>query len=194
MNKPIIFNGQMIKALHAGLKTQTRRLDKFNKDLLFADNKMGPARYNVGDMLWVRESVKVLEAAMGMREGLPYAWLVQYNADLKEEWCFSANRLSNIGSKPSIHMSRFMSRMTLRISEVRKEFLNDISPEDALSEGVMIIIDADEKDPCGAFKDLWGTIHTTDGEYGWHSNPIVWVIKFDVFHCNVDHMPEMINA
>jgi len=83
---------------------------------------------------------------------------------------------------PSIFMPRWASRLTLEVTGVRVERVQDISEEDAETEGVeppMLHPD----DPAnldvarGAFADLWDAINAKRG-YGWASNPWVWVVTF----------------
>ncbi|EAQ6281926.1 hypothetical protein EXP44_05300 [Salmonella enterica subsp. enterica serovar Weltevreden] len=92
--------------------------------------------------------------------------------------------------RPSIHMPRWASRITLDITDVRVERLNGISETDAEAEGIDMeaLFDSQDCYDCiadhnmtgrptakGAFKYLWESIY---GEEGWKSNPWVWVIEF----------------
>ncbi|KDF13403.1 hypothetical protein AF41_00014 [Citrobacter sp. MGH 55] len=88
---------------------------------------------------------------------------------------------------PSIHMPRWASRLTLEITGVRVERLNDISEEDARAEGIIDggCLNCGEPEPCGcvnpqpdatdAFAYLWQSIY---GKENWDANPWVWVIAF----------------
>lgn len=95
----------------------------------------------------------------------------------------------NIPWKPSIHMPRRASRLTLRITNVRVERLQEISEEDAKAEGcdnsksdAAVAAGWYEK-PCRAFQRLW---EQTYGSDSWTANPWVWVIEFEVIHASVD--------
>jgi hypothetical protein len=85
--------------------------------------------------------------------------------------------------KPSIFMPRWASRITLRIFEIRVERLQDITEEDAISEGSQIPCDQLPKS-CQQgtmtertqFSRIWDSINGKT--YPWASNPWVWVIKF----------------
>ncbi|AXX22108.1 hypothetical protein [Serratia marcescens] len=80
--------------------------------------------------------------------------------------------------RPSIHMPRWASRITLEITAVRVERLNDISEEDAKAEGVapsQHIITPTEALYRVGFLKLWQSIY---GEESWRANPWVWVIEF----------------
>lgn len=100
--------------------------------------------------------------------------------------------------KPSIHMPRWASRLTLEITDVRVERLQDISESDARSEGVLYVpghgeiskweLDADPGysnylNCRSGFSELWVSIN---GAGSWDANPWVWVVEFKVHHCNVD--------
>lgn len=90
--------------------------------------------------------------------------------------------------RPSIHMPRWASRITLEITDVRVERLNTISEEDARAEGIIDggCLNCGEPEPCGcanpepdatdAFAYLWQSIY---GQESWNANPWVWVISFE---------------
>lgn len=88
--------------------------------------------------------------------------------------------------RPSIHMPRWASRITLEITKVRVQRLNEISDEDALAEGIQKSRDeygyqADSEgrhysgDPIESFAGLWEFCY---GDGSWEANPLVWVIEF----------------
>lgn len=81
--------------------------------------------------------------------------------------------------KPSIFMPRRASRITLEITNVRVERLNDISDKDAKAEGCFYGIGGGEVDeavvPSDHFPTLWESIN---GVGSWEANPFVWVIEF----------------
>lgn len=131
-----------------------------------------------GDRLWVRETC--------CSDG----WSVHYAADndyrefgdTRYDDVIKLHHYSGGFSKqvPSIHMPRWASRIDLEITNVRVERLNQISSEDAISEGIEAF--ATENRLNGywvtAFSRLWSTIHAADGPNGWDANPWVWVVEF----------------
>lgn len=99
-------------------------------------------------------------------------------------------------------MPRELSRMTLRITDVRVERVQDISIEDTVAEGIDIedehagdFSDGERRIAAGGsigccaeiwpFRLLWDSINEARG-YGWEANPWVWVICFEVIKANVD--------
>jgi len=80
---------------------------------------------------------------------------------------------------PSIHMPRWASRLTLEVVDVRVERVHDISPDDALAEGVVETewFAGDEASALGVFRSLWDSINAARG-FGWDCNPWVWVVTF----------------
>lgn len=88
--------------------------------------------------------------------------------------------------QPSIHMPRWASRITLEITKVRVERVQEISEQDAKAEGVGLANSGIEdhggvavaiKDHRTAFVGLWNSINAARG-FGWEKNPWVWVIEF----------------
>jgi hypothetical protein len=89
--------------------------------------------------------------------------------------------------RPSIHMPRWASRILLEVKSVRVERVQEISPSDAISEGVAC--ECEEFGKCAItdsclgsvreFMTLWNSINEKRG-YGWEKNPWVWVVEFEV--------------
>lgn len=190
---PILFNTEMVQAILQGNKTQTRRTKGLNfininpsnwtiEELqsLWAksndfDIKEIKKPYDVGDILWVRETF-----AFNFREGV-YDHKAHY-----------ASQDHYYGWKPSIHMPKAAARLFLQITDVRIERLNDISDKDSITEGIKTD-NCEGKDcyyfyPCNDLRDdsyldspktsfysLWNSIN---GEKAWALNPWVWVIEF----------------
>lgn len=179
--RPIIFSGPMVLAILEGRKTQTRRIVNTKKfasiDWEYASKgerclRAAEFAYGVpGDRLWVRET---WQKNYGTAGGLIY------RADHGKAVCCS-------GWKSPIHMARVASRITLEITSVRVERLQEISEADAQAEGVTDETadaiqygaeagNAQEPTPyCTGFSLIWQSIHGPDS---WHANPWVWVISF----------------
>lgn len=197
--RPILFNTEMVEALLAGNKTQTRRVIKCDENekitgpavrsngaaIYFTDGTEGfriqQCRYGVpGDQLWVREKWNASRRFTGDIDYdlNPANVIVSYYAgDFpkyrdKDKW------------KPSIHMHRISSRIQLEVTSVRVEQVQDISEEDAEGEGIthqhaMEYADDGSADYVLAFWELWDSINEKRG-FGWKVNPWVWVVEFEV--------------
>lgn len=195
--KPILFNSEMVRAVISGRKTQTRRIIKKQphgvawflraKEWLFPNVNPHTSAVcpfgEVGKRLWVRETWAHHKLAINSRtddEG-PFVYAADTMAEqhrLGDKW------------KPSIHMPRCASRITLEVTGVRVERLQDISEADALAEGVSKLQDASGTNkytikigdlhinaPTAAevFKLLWWHIY---GDESWDVNPWVWIVEF----------------
>lgn len=169
---PILFSGPMIRALLDGRKTQTRRVLKEDVSGYFC-----PPKIRRGDRLWVREThgFEAIDTARGVK--------VKYRA---------SNGLAlppESGWKPSIHMPRWASRLTLTVTDVRVQRLQDISEEDAKAEGVGSIeshIPGFESVTCvQSFQKLWDGLNADRG-FGWDVNPWVAAYTFTTHPQNID--------
>jgi hypothetical protein len=95
--------------------------------------------------------------------------------------------------KPSIFMPRWASRITLEITGIRVERLQDITEEDAVAEGVApklgkyitvtdeTILKIKKSEALRNYKSLWNKINGK--KHSWQSNPYVWVIEFRRLEC-----------
>jgi hypothetical protein len=140
-----------------------------------------------GDLLWVRENwARVSEFE-------PIADIgALYRADPMYDGCAPGD----FGWKwtPSIHMPRWASRLTLAVTSVKIERLNDISENDAAAEGWPALQDrpktgvAEIRDayPIGWYAALWDSIN---GKGSWDANPFVVAITFTVHRGNIDAIP-----
>lgn len=242
--RPILFSGEMVRAIIEGRKTQTRRVVKpqpvpaparaakwDDEQWLWESNsgKTGifhPDRFKcpygaAGDEIWLRETWKY---SGWSEDGEPF---VSYKADGLEQFIEGLNipdgwqeRVSDVWAelstdvncsidgkaadrkwRPSIHMPRWASRIKLEVTGVRVERLQEITAEDALSEGVEStedclflnysfktahpphgtkIVDEYHRlrkfiSPVDSFRTLWQSINSPDS---WKENPWVWVVEF----------------
>lgn len=188
--RPILFNAEMVYAILEGRKTQTRRIVKPQPVLIsrkgslfwsFNGTDLADAGQDwflkqcpygqPGDQLWVRESCRAEELSDG-KDVVRYfdgvCIPIENSPESSEKWL---NLYSYNGKRgatvPSIHMPRWASRITLEITNVRVERLQDISEEDALKEGVFgdeCLIDtphfSDQPTPKMCFAQLWDSIYS----------------------------------
>lgn len=197
--RPILFSAPMVRAILDGRKTQTRRAVKGNPINMVRlmhktqamdgyDEPTGEFGFcpsprviskhvrcpygQAGDTLWVREtwSAPYRYSDMKPRDCGGPCWYWADGDPSEGDW-----------TKPtvSIHMPRWASRISLRVTGVRCERLQDIGEEDAKAEGtqepsLVPYIGAcwSERD---AFARLWESIN---GNGSWAKNPWVWVISF----------------
>jgi len=152
-----------------------------------------------GDRLWVRETWAVQRHEPCLPHERDYQDLispvVRYRADGSTRR-IQGDRSTGVGvyhgavekTRVSIHMPRWASRITLEVTGVRVERLQDISTEQAVAEGMHTFPhkggtayawSADDKhghgSATGAMRWLWDQIN---GEGAWHANPWVWVVEF----------------
>lgn len=216
--RPMLFSAPMVRAILAGTKTQTRRVVKPQPEAMrsvypppsdgewYWKHTKLDAGYchttgsamrrlmeplcpygNPGDRLWVRETFAKID-------GQTQPWIeTDYRATYEH-----GDRLGDaLGLKkrwtPAIHMPRAASRLTLEVTGVRVERLQDISEADAIAEGVgsVIVSDGGESrwmnyadpgskanafgDARRSYRSLWESIN---GPGSWDANPWVWVIEF----------------
>lgn len=205
--RPILFNAPMVRAILDGRKTQTRRAvrpqprDPYNGTDLRSGGAAralsGPCPYGApGDRLWVRETFNLgrpVENSEGVVDD-ELAWIGRLpKEDPRKQVFMSKWRLGYAADgcegamRPSIHMPRWASRITLEVTCVRVERLQDITESDARAEGAAHRI-SPGGDLAGAFdfcetpinyrahfRDLWDSINGPDA---WNANPWVWVVQF----------------
>jgi hypothetical protein len=187
--RPILFSAPMVRAILDGSKTQTRRIVKPEHVSAYHDGV--PALFKrfpygkPGDRLWVRERHAIWTRPETQIYGFhfPEERGVYYWAD--------QGAMQQVGRwRPSIHMPRWASRITLEVTGVRVERLQDISEEDAIAEGVGHELDeaynAAEHAQIGgcplqagtpaqhAYAVLWESIN---GPGSWDKNPWVWCVN-----------------
>jgi hypothetical protein len=213
---PILFSTQMVQAILDGRKTQTRRIIKSRHESgkfqvckrksdgqITEINSLGwderncekdiIPKWKAGDLLWVKETFNILTYDLSKN-----IFRVEYETgeirvcELTEDELTKFSKWKRkTGRHSSLFMFRSFSRIFLEVSDVRVERVQNISEEDAKSEGVEIlsakifganfymnyVTDQPLICPKKSFSTLWHSIH---GEGSWKSNPWVWVIKFKV--------------
>ena len=197
MERPMLFNTEMVQAILDGRKTQTRRLVKTTDGIpLHSYSDVAAKRFlsyrvscNVknppcenGDILWVRETWH--------KDVGRYMYQANYSNDEK---FYRNGREVTLRWHPSIHMPREAARIFLRVKDVRVERLQEITEEQAVKEGCAagrieitcgpwgVEDDPDEWTAVEDFRRAWNdTIKIADfDKYGWDANPWVWVIEFE---------------
>ena len=150
-DRPIIFSAPMVRALLDGRKTQTRRLawrypaDPENGE--FQGQASSWQHVRPGDRLWVREAFAAGRAGNEV--------VALYRATDEQ----IAEMLTGVRWRPSIHMPRWASRITLTVTNVRRQRLQDISATDATAEGV-----PEHEGMRWAFHMIWDGLH---GDGAW---------------------------
>lgn len=188
--RPILFNGDMVRAILRGEKTQTRRpvkpipvypdaFDGLRREIhdgqvhFWACGAELPAHIfrcpcgQPGDRLWGRETFAL---------GEPPYFGVAYRADEGD----NPEDVSGERQKwtPSIHMPRYLSRIRLEITDINVERVQDITADEAIKEGVVDpIMGTYGLSPKTVFRDMWNDIYAERG-LGWNENPWVWAITF----------------
>lgn len=217
---PIIYSAPMVLALLREVeapgtgKTMTRRLGwrtKWNAGGPVLDAagaqmdyvephevRLGPSPWRAvrpGDRLWVRETLTRSGGCISYAAGYKptkLIWPVTWKQD----------------PRPSIHMPREFSRLTLVVTGTKIERLHDISDDDVGREGLLPWgggdIGSDNKwhrlfhsavpgnehsGDCApdVFRELWDYLH---GPGSWKENPELVALTFTVHQCNIDAMPE----
>lgn len=154
-------------------------------------------RIQIGDRLWIRESFAGPDHIGDGDQGV-VGFGIEYKADGEFRAhgdCGCDGACSGVliahPWKPSIHMPRWASRITLEVTGVRPERVQEISDEDAIAEGVFksdglwhyeepsdrTIRPGGWQHASGAFAGLWDVLNEPRG-FGWDVNPLVWVISF----------------
>jgi len=211
---PMLFSGELIRALLAGNKAQTRRIMKpqpklkddgvthwwpsnIMQTMLTIEGRMDQSSTRdiypdfvagescpfggIGDLIYVRETFRLFNSAdeCGCADfpcPCPNDNTPIYRANFNDReavW------------KPSIHMPRLASRLTLKITDVRVERIQDISEDDAWAEGVdrNCVLNIPVSDAASAeFSRLWESVYPDS----WDKNEWVWVMDFEVINKNID--------
>lgn len=141
----------------------------------------------VGGHLWVRETWRAVEREVDAVDGILYAAdeafiPIENTPQAAEAWVI-ANDNGRHGDnwRPSIFMPRWASRLTLEITDIRVERLQDITGGDAWEEGFRAPFDVGtyfhSEERMELFSKGWDAINGKRG-YTWESNPYVWAITF----------------
>jgi len=188
---PILFSGPMVRAILEGRKTMTRRVvslpDWFCEEYAAHGaseiaSEMDCPYGAPGDRLWVRETWASFGSSASITPPVSLRCQIRYDADNSCQWrdvpegAKGVRHNASFRLRPSIHMPRWASRLTLEIAAVRVERLQEISRMDALAESC-VGSGFDDETPQSEFAELWDSINAARG-FGWSVNPWVWVVSF----------------
>lgn len=217
--RPMIFNAEMVRAILDGRKTQTRRpinpqpelpkgsgfswkgavygsgSDDHETNRNFAHTKCPFGK--PGDRIWVRETFQgplfdwdMMDSYCNDSAPFEKPEFCVYKADgVPTPEFYDADDVLHCRWRPSIHMPRWASRITLEITGVGVQRLQSITPNDAAREGLVKLpatgryclnqgdqyFGGASHDAREVFSGLWESIY---GEESWQANPWVWVIEF----------------
>jgi hypothetical protein len=207
-DRPILFSAPMVRALLDGRKTQTRRIikprgkhpslfndgwtDSYILDPGNEDWRQKDIPIKLGDRLWVRETWQALTFG-------DYQPTKQEPCEIRfaaTDPCADLDaEARGYPWRPSIFMPRWASRLTLTVTDVRVERLQDISGVDAIAEGAEItseqtmtgpmvkVAPGTYLSPVAWYHRLWDEIN---GKAAWDANPWVAAYSFTVEHGNID--------
>jgi hypothetical protein len=196
--KPILFNTEMVQAILAGRKTETRRLkglkvinanrenyhhNQFSKDNQFFTFEKKDTRsyelikvpYQVGDVLWVKEtfSNELWTQDVNFYQEIDTVYKADDYATKMEVFEVNSHFLK---WKPSIFMGKESCRLFLEVVNVKCEPICYMEANDAINEG--IVVEPFEQ-PYIKFSKLWNSIHK-EPQHNFFNNPYVWVVQFKV--------------
>jgi len=177
--QPILMSDAMVLALLAGNKTETRRIwsDRY-------------AKVEAGQLLWVREAWRCRSLRGDQAR-------VQYRADESDGFVVLGASDTRPGSRQelpghlnnpdphrdapwqvSMFMPKIASRLTLKVSHVKRQRLREITTVDCMAEGLR------GADLVGQYGRLWDSLHH-DAPQRWIDNPEVAVVGFEVIKRNI---------
>jgi len=189
--RPIIMSAESVKAILDGRKTQTRRIVKVANDepcgvgVHFDGKTKGLKAFYIntngdindyrcpygqaGERLWVKENLEKEQYG-----AISYA--ANHEFIPETSWVWKNDKLS------AMFMPKGLSRITLEITNIRVERLQDITEKDAKAEGCDVtdndlIACYNYENARNKYEKLWNKLNAKRG-YSWDTNPFVWVIEF----------------
>ena len=187
-SKGMLFKSEMVQAILDGTKTQTRRTASLG--LVAGDKIWVRETWRVGS--WKHETRSI---ALDFFDGPQKKWIrvpaQEKNKDgfdvferlandsLEQSWETLGIQLAgykwNAGQgpckwRPSLFMPKWASRITLKLIDVKQQWLRDMTEADAVAEGFKSL---------GRFVGYWDAIHSKHFDRQWVSNPTVFVYTFE---------------
>ena len=182
--RPILFNGEMVRAVQGGSKTQTRRtaglkaVNRYPGLWSFWREKDGNFIFKPDDGFQT-EYIKCPYGVPGDRLWVREAWAIRSTPELRGFTNYVIYHADTEGVEMQFwksleEMPRWASRITLEIVSVRVERVQYIKCKDITAEGI--------DEPCirprlRKWITLWNSINEKKG-FGWDMNPWVWVVEF----------------
>ena len=194
--RPILFSAEMVRAIFGGNKTMTRRIVKpqptwVQAHTAYIGRKIGIHEVlcpygRKGDRLWVRETWQCvhvyIDPETGYGDDIKVAKEIPKEKDSYWRPIYAADQEYEENSwdrgfrwRPSIHMPRWASRLSLEVTDVRIERLQAINADDAIDEGIETETIGSCREAVEAFARLWESIN---GPGSWAENPWVWAVSF----------------
>ncbi len=200
VDKPISFNDAEVQATLERRKTQARRVirEAPEASTRLRLNSIGHLESFIGDIVELPEDHEEAWQPVIGDYGCDTPVRCPYGASGGRLWVRETWRTGPVGQavlyratdsanpairwRPSAHMPRSYSRISLELTDVRVQRAQDISEDDAIAEGVDAQIYpgswrqgvwSKRQD----FAQIWNHINAKRG-YGWETNPWVWVLTF----------------
>lgn len=150
----------------------------------------GDLPYQVGDSLWVRETAIIAPAKWTNTPSNPMGpehREVAYLADCHNDELPWVAKEYGLKKTPAIHMPRWASRITLSVTDVRVQRLQEINDSDAWAEGVTGRgLSRYEGESIELFRDLWDSINGKKPGRAWADNPWIVAVTFKPELRNID--------
>lgn len=208
---PIPFSAPMIRAILREIeqpgtgKTQTRRVLTPQPDDLVEGQTPRQLRTSIGDRLYVREAHhRTNDHAHSHLVGYDFAdgpipRKGRHHIEGAGHVEFFHHSLGGWGGRlsrnyPAMHMPRWASRITLIVTDVRVQRLQEISTEDCIAEGIeanragLVLVEGSlPMTAKAAYRALWDSLNAARG-YGWDANPWVAAYTFRPMLGNIDQV------
>lgn len=191
--RPMIMGAESIRGIYARWKTQTRRVLKPQPNNITSLVEWNTAAEAFVPWNWTTSGSNSGGARTGTPISCPYgvpgdrlwvreAWAKDSTVDGGARY-YATDQISDLRKKRSpLFMPRWASRLLLEVTAVRVERLHEITPADAIAEGVRpradcFTIDCDTPNPVDEYRGAWNFLNAKRG-FPWDRNPWVWVVEF----------------
>lgn len=191
-SSPVILPGSRVAALLDGRMTQLRVPIRIPAPLSAADDITEEVAtglitpdHHLGQRLWVKEAWRTWDRHDGLIPSrIPHDAAIFYDT---ERWPYAMRTPGR--QRRALDMCKRMSRLTLKVTAVQVQRLQDITRGEAMDEGCPFPNLAYGSSPRDWFRDLWDRIHAARGQ-GWDTNPWVAALTFQTIHANIGEIRE----